>query len=100
MYDNDGNEVSTKIDHFEGNQQALANYTQTLHTEWGSDIQWSQRIASIFFRMQKIGYRVGIKRPTATKRLGQLLAGEVRYADLANRVIKRISSSFLPGQEN
>ena len=81
-----------------GNEQALANYSQTIHNEWGNDIQWSQRIANIFFRVPKIGYRVGIKRPTATKRLGQLLAGEIRYADLANRVIKRISGSFLPGR--
>lgn len=83
-----------------GDQQALAHYSQTIQAEWGNDIQWSQRIASVFFRMQKIGYRVGIKRPTATKRLGQLLAGEIHYADLANRVIKRLSSSFLPGRES
>lgn len=83
-----------------GNQQALAQYSQTIQDEWGKDIQWSQRIANVFFRMQKIGYRVGIKRPTATKRLGQLLAGEIRYADLANRVIKRISGSILPGRES
>ncbi|MDV3352856.1 NAD(P)/FAD-dependent oxidoreductase [Leptolyngbyaceae cyanobacterium CCMR0082] len=82
----------------DGDNKALANYSQVIHEEWGNDIQWSHRIANIFFRMQKIGYRVGIKRPTATKRLGQLLAGEIRYADLANRVIKRISGSLLPGR--
>ncbi|MEM6252122.1 MAG: geranylgeranyl reductase family protein [Cyanobacteria bacterium P01_D01_bin.156] len=83
-----------------GDSNALEQYSQTIQTEWGNDIQWSQRIANIFFRMQKIGYRVGIKRPTATKRLGQLLAGEIRYADLANRVIKRISGSLIPGRES
>ncbi len=83
-----------------GDPEALARYTATIHQEWGSDIQWSQRIAAVFFRLQKIGYRVGIKRPTATKRLGQLLAGEVRYVDLANRVIKRISGSLIPGRES
>jgi len=76
---------------------ALAGYTQTIHESWGADMQWAQRIAGVFFRMPKIGYRVGIKRPTATKRLGQILAGEVSYADIANRVIKRISTSFIPG---
>lgn len=96
-----GTKAAAAIDKaLNGDAQALANYSQTIHDEWGSDIQWSQRIASVFFRMQKIGYRVGIKRPTATKRLGQLLAGEVRYADLANRVTKRISSSFLPGRSS
>ncbi|MBE9067762.1 geranylgeranyl reductase family protein [Leptolyngbya cf. ectocarpi LEGE 11479] len=95
-----GIKAAAAIDNaLKGDKQALAHYSQTIHTEWGNDIQWSQRIASVFFRVPKIGYRVGIKRPTATKRLGQLLAGEIRYADLANRVIKRLSGSFLPGKE-
>lgn len=80
-----------------GDADALAGYTQTIHESWGADMQWAQRIASVFFRVPKVGYRVGIKRPTATKRLGQILAGEVSYADIANRVIKRISTSFIPG---
>lgn len=80
-----------------GEADALASYTKTIHESWGEDMQWAQRIASVFFRVPKIGYRVGIKRPTATKRLGQILAGEVSYADIANRVIKRISTSFIPG---
>ena len=81
----------------EGNEEAIANYTQLIHESWGTDMQWAQRIATVFFRVPKIGYRVGIKRPTATKRLGQILAGEVSYADIANRVIKRISTSLIPG---
>jgi len=80
-----------------GDADALESYSQTIHENWGGDMQWAQRIASVYFRVPKIGYRVGIKRPTATKRLGQILAGEVSYADIANRVIKRISTSFIPG---
>ncbi len=80
-----------------GDAGALAGYTQTIHEQWGADMLWAQRIASVFFRVPKVGYRVGIKRPSATKRLGQILAGEVSYADIANRVIKRLGSSFVPG---
>ncbi len=89
-----GEAISQALD---GVPDALAGYTQTIHESWGADMQWAQRIAGVFFRVPKIGYRVGIKRPTATKRLGQILAGEVSYADIANRVIKRISTSFIPG---
>ncbi len=83
-----------------GEETALADYTQTIHDSWGADMQWAQRIAQVYFRVPKIGYQVGIKRPTATKRLGQILAGEISYADIANRVIKRISSRFIPGMGN
>lgn len=81
----------------DGDAQALANYTTTIHQEWGSDGQWAQRIATVFYRVPGIAFRVGIKRPTATERLGQILAGEVRYSDIANRVIKRLSTGLLPG---
>ncbi|MBE9064714.1 geranylgeranyl reductase family protein [cf. Phormidesmis sp. LEGE 11477] len=81
----------------EGDEGAIASYSQLIHESWGADMQWAQRIATVFFRVPKIGYRVGIKRPTATKRLGQILAGEVSYADIANRVIKRITTSLIPG---
>jgi hypothetical protein len=40
---------------------------------------------------------VGIKRPSATKRLGQILAGELQYADIANRVMKRLSGGLMTG---
>lgn len=80
-----------------GDAEALAGYTNRMHESWGADMQWAQRIASVFFRVPKMGYRVGIKRPTSTKRLGQILAGEISYADIANRVIKRLSTSFIPG---
>jgi hypothetical protein len=58
---------------------------------------WAKRISGLFFRVPGIGYRVGIKRPTATQRLGQILAGEVRYADIASRVMKRMSGGLLSG---
>ncbi|MEO0988253.1 MAG: geranylgeranyl reductase family protein [Cyanobacteria bacterium J06639_14] len=78
----------------QGDCQALAGYTQVMH-EWGSNIQWAQRIAQVFFRVPGIGYRVGIKRPSATTRMGQLLAGEIQYSDIANRVIKRMSTGLI-----
>jgi geranylgeranyl reductase family protein len=80
-----------------GDAEVIARYSQTIHESWGADMQWAQRIANVFFRVPKMGYRVGIKRPTSTKRLGQILAGEISYADIANRVIKRLSTSFIPG---
>ncbi len=80
-----------------GDADALANYTATMHATWGEDMPWAKRIAGLFFRVPGIGYRVGIKRPTATQRLGQILAGEVRYADIASRVMKRMSGGLLSG---
>ncbi len=82
----------------QGESNALASYTAAMH-EWGTNMQWAQRIASVFFRVPGIGYRVGIKRPTMTTRMGQLLAGEIQYSDIANRILKRLSTGLMPGRK-
>jgi flavin-dependent dehydrogenase len=82
-----------------GKPGALARYTHDMQHLWGNDMQWAKRISTLFFRVPGIGYRVGIKRPTATKRLGQILAGELQYADIADRVIKRMSGGLISGKK-
>jgi geranylgeranyl reductase family protein len=80
-----------------GETNALENYTQTIADEWGTDMIWAQRLAGLFYRAPGIGYQVGIKRPSATERIGQILCGEMRYADVATRAIKRLSAALIPG---
>lgn len=80
-----------------GDSNALARYTQVLNEEWGADMVWAQRLAGMFYRVPGIGYRLGVKRPSATQRMGQILCGELRYADVANSAIKRLSTGLLPG---
>ncbi len=80
-----------------GDAEALAGYTTAMHESWGADMQWAKRISALFFRVPGLGYKVGIKRPSATQRLGQILAGELQYADIASRVMKRLSGGLLAG---
>ncbi|QLL29235.1 geranylgeranyl reductase family protein [Thermosynechococcus sichuanensis E542] len=81
-----------------GEADALATYSKTLQEEWGADLVWAQRLAGLFHRMPKVGYRLAMKRPSATQRLGQVLCGELRYRDIAGRAIQRLSSSLIPGR--
>lgn len=80
-----------------GDQAALAQYTETIQRDWGSDMVWAQRLANLFYRVPGIGYKVGVKRPTATDRLGKIMCGELRYADVANRALKRLGGGLIPG---
>ncbi len=80
-----------------GNTSALAQYTQIIQQEWGSDMVWAQRLAGVFYRVPGIGYKVGVKRPTATDRLGKIMCGEMRYADVATRALKRLGGGLIPG---
>ncbi len=80
-----------------GDPNALANYTNIMANEWGKDMGWAKKLASLFYRTPKLSYQIGVKRPSATTRMGQLLSGELRYRDVANRAIKRLTTGMLPG---
>ena len=71
-------------------EHALAGYSQVMREQWGESMAWGRRIAQVFYRVPKVGYQLGIKRPTAPQRIAQILSGEMGYGDIAQRVIKRL----------
>lgn len=80
-----------------GNANALEQYTETINKEWGGEMVWAQRLASVFYRVPQLGYKLGVKRPTATERMGKILCGQMRYSDVATRALKRLSTGLIPG---
>ncbi len=73
-----------------GNTSNLDGYSQAMQKRWGKSMAWGKRIAQVFYRFPKVGYQLGIKRPTAPQRIAQILSGEMGYEDIAKRVIKRL----------
>ncbi|MBW4544827.1 MAG: geranylgeranyl reductase family protein [Symplocastrum torsivum CPER-KK1] len=80
-----------------GENDALEKYTEVISEEWGSDMVWAKRLAGAFYSIPHVGYKVGIKRPTATQSMLKILCGELRYSDVANRALKRLGGGFIPG---
>ena len=76
--------------HLGGESTALAGYSATMRRDWGESMAWGRRIAQVFYRVPRVGYQLGIKRPTAPQRIAQILSGEMGYGDIAQRVIKRL----------
>jgi geranylgeranyl reductase family protein len=81
-----------------GDINALERYSEIIAQEWGADMVWAQRLAAVFYRVPGVAYKLGVKRPGATQRIGQILCGQLRYQDVAANAIKRLSSSFIPGR--
>jgi geranylgeranyl reductase family protein len=73
-----------------GDSRALRGYTATMRRDWGESMAWGKRIAQVFYRFPRVGYQLGIKRPTAPQRIAQILSGEMGYGDIAQRVIRRL----------
>jgi geranylgeranyl reductase family protein len=73
-----------------GEATALMDYSQNMRRDWGESMAWGRRIAQVFYRVPRVGYQLGVKRPTAPQRIAQILSGEMSYGDIAQRVIRRL----------
>jgi len=73
-----------------GDSRALAGYSEAMRLEWGQSMAWGRRMAQVFYRLPRVGYQLGVKRPTAPRRIAQILSGEMGYGDIAQRVIRRL----------
>ena len=73
-----------------GEEQSLRGYSRAMRQRWGDSMAWGRRIAQVFYRFPGVGYQLGVKRPTAPRRIAQILSGEMGYGDIAQRVIRRL----------
>ncbi|MBE9031777.1 geranylgeranyl reductase family protein [filamentous cyanobacterium LEGE 11480] len=80
-----------------GDVNALSGYSATLQAEWGKDMAWAQKLSKIFYRAPGLGYKVGVKRPSATSKLLKIMCGELRYADVAGYALKKLSGGLIRG---
>jgi geranylgeranyl reductase family protein len=78
-----------------GDLNALENYSEIINQEWGSEMVWAKRLAELFYRFPKIGYQVGVKRPTASIKMGQILAGQLKYSAVANSAIQKLTRAIV-----
>lgn len=75
----------------QGKTHALANYSQIMAEQWGKEMIWARRLADTFYRFPSLGYRFGVKRPSASQTIGKILTGELKYSDVAQSAIKRLT---------
>lgn len=74
-----------------GDIDALQNYSNVMNEEWGRDMAWAVKIASLFYKFPHIGYKVGVKRASGPLLMSQILCGHLKYSDVAQRAIKRLT---------
>lgn len=91
-----GLKASEAIDQaLSGDIDALESYTGVICKEWGEEMAWAKRLAGLYYQIPGVAYRLGVKRPSATKSMGKILSGELQYRDIAHRAIQRLSSGLL-----
>jgi len=76
----------------QGESEALANYSRAIAQEWGKEMIWARRLADTFYRFPALGYRIGVKRASATRTLVKIATGELKYSEVAQRGLQRLTS--------
>ena len=66
-----------------------------MNQDWGSYTRWAARLAKAFYLAPKLGYRVGVKNPRGTQIMGEVFQGKLRYSDVVNRGLRRLSAGML-----
>ncbi len=79
----------------QGDPQALANYTTTIQQELGREMRWAARLAKAFYTAPRLGYKVILNQPSTIRSMVRILTGELRYADMVNKAIRKISGGLL-----
>ncbi|NER22658.1 MAG: geranylgeranyl reductase family protein [Symploca sp. SIO1B1] len=80
-----------------GEGDALEKYSQVINEEWGNDMLWAKRIAQIFYKIPEVGYKAGVKHPSSTQTMSNVLCGKATYSEVASRALKRLGGNLIPG---
>ena len=78
-----------------GNPNALENYTDTIAKEWGSEMRLASKLAKAFYTAPHLSYKAILYNPSATRAMGKILIGELKYADMVQKALRRLSGGLL-----
>lgn len=79
----------------DGEPEALADYTKLIASELGSEMRLASRLAKAFYMAPHLSYKAILNYPPATKAMGRVFTGDLKYADVVQKALKRISGGLL-----
>lgn len=78
-----------------GDPEALANYTRLIATELGSEMRLASQLAKAFYAAPHLSYKAILNQPSATRAMGRIFTGELKYADMVQKALNRLSGGLL-----
>ncbi len=70
------------------------DYSDRIHAEFGENFDAALKLSQFFYQYAGLCYRFGVKHERATAIAIQLLAGELKYNEIAGRVLDRLKNQF------
>ncbi|EDX85148.1 hypothetical protein S7335_2847 [Synechococcus sp. PCC 7335] len=78
-----------------GNPSALAEYTDIIAEEIGREMKLATKLAKAFYAAPYLSYRTIMQQPSATWAMARIFAGELKYADMVQKALRRLSGGLL-----
>ena len=78
-----------------GEEGALADYSEIVAMELGSEMRLASRLAKAFYMAPHLSYKAILSYPSATRAMGKVFTGELKYADVVQKALRRISGGLL-----
>lgn len=78
-----------------GDTKALENYTKIVASEIGKEMKLATKLAKAFYLAPHFSYRTIMRQPSATWAMAKIFAGELKYADMVQKALKRLSGGLL-----
>ncbi|MEO1391952.1 MAG: geranylgeranyl reductase family protein [Cyanobacteria bacterium J06634_5] len=80
-----------------GEAEALADYTAIVQAEIGSEMRLAARLAKAFYTAPHLSYKAILNQPSATRAMGKIFTGELKYADMVSKALKLLSGGLIAG---
>lgn len=78
-----------------GSTTALEDYSRIIAAELGSEMRLAARLAKAFYTAPHLSYRAILNQPSATRAMGRIFTGELKYADMVQKALRRLSGGML-----
>ncbi|MEL6353136.1 MAG: geranylgeranyl reductase family protein [Cyanobacteria bacterium J06627_28] len=78
-----------------GKADALADYTQIIADELGREMRLASKLAKAFYMAPHLSYKAILNQPSATRAMGKIFTGELKYADMVQKALRRLSGGLL-----
>jgi geranylgeranyl reductase family protein len=78
-----------------GETTALEDYSRIIATELGSEMRLAARLAKAFYTAPHLSYKAILNQPSATRAMGKIFTGELKYADMVQKALRRLSGGLL-----
>lgn len=78
-----------------GKTEALADYTKIVTDEIGSEMRLASKLAKAFYTAPHLSYKAILNQPSATRAMGKIFTGELKYADMVQKALRRLSGGLL-----